>query len=200
MYHGETIDMVGDKFKLHFIENEGMAFGMQYGGSTGKIALTLFRVVAAFFIGYYLLSLVNKKRPTGLIISLSLIFAGAAGNIIDSVFYGVLFEGSDPFHQNIAAFLPVEGGYAPLLKGKVVDMLYFPLIAGEYPNWIPFLGGKDFLFFRPIFNIADSSITIGVFLILIFHRKFFSRRKESKDNVAEIPVNEPGELDPQSES
>jgi signal peptidase II len=177
-YQGEEINVIGDWFRLHFIENEGMAFGMKYGGDTGKIILTVFRLIAVAFIGFYLHRLIQRKAHWGLIFSMALIFAGAMGNIIDSVFYGVLFEGSDWHVRNIAAFLPDGGGYAPLLHGQVVDMLFFPIFEGQFPTWIPIIGGNDFLFFRPVFNLADSSISIGVFIILVFQRKFFGKKKE----------------------
>jgi signal peptidase II len=181
MYLQEEIPMIGDFFRLHFIENEGMAFGMAWGGVTGKIVLTLFRIVAVIFIGYLLRHLIKQKNPFGLILSMSLILAGALGNIIDSVFYGVLFEASHWGSYQPAAFLPEGGGYAPLLQGKVVDMLYFPLFSGQYPEWVPFVGGREFLFFRPVFNLADSAITIGVIIILLFQKKFFGKKEATKE-------------------
>ena len=167
---GATNPVIGKWFLLRFIENPGMAFGIDIPGKWGKPALTLFRIVAAFFIGWYLRNLIVKKAPTGFIICLAMIFAGAVGNIIDSVFYGVIFSSSNYFEA--ATMFPEGGGYASLLNGKVVDMLYFPLIEGNYPDWFPFLGGQKFIFFRPIFNIADSSISVGVAAILIFQRKY----------------------------
>lgn len=187
MYLQEEIPMLGDFFKLHFIENEGMAFGMSLGGVTGKIILTLFRIGAVIFIGYLLNRIIKSKSPFGLIFSMSLILAGAAGNIIDSVFYGVLFEASHWGSYQPAAFLPPDGGYAPLLQGKVVDMLFFPLFSGQYPEWVPFIGGREFLFFRPVFNLADASITTGVIIILLFQKKFFGK-KEAKGNTEERPA------------
>ncbi len=183
MYAGQEINIIDHWFKLHFLENEGMAFGMAYGGNSGKIFLTLFRIAALVVIGYFLWRSVVRNAPAGLIICFSLIFAGAMGNIIDSVFYGVLFEGSDIFHPNIARFLSPGGGYAPLLQGKVVDMLYFPLIKDVYPDWIPFLGGKPFIFFRPVFNLADASITTGVAAVLIFYRRYFGKHAETEPEV-----------------
>lgn len=189
MYLQEEIPMLGDFFRLHFIENEGMAFGMSWGGDTGKIALTVFRIVAVIFIGYLLHNIIRNKKPLGLVISMSLILAGALGNIIDSVFYGVLFEASQWGSYQPAAFLPKGGGYAPLLQGKVVDMLYFPLFSGQYPDWVPFIGGREFLFFRPVFNLADSAITTGVLIILIFQKKFFGdNKKENKETAKEKPA------------
>jgi len=171
MYAGEEISVIGSWFRIHFLENEGMAYGMAYGGSFGKILLTVFRLIALAAIGYYVSRLVKRKAPVFFIICMSMIFAGALGNILDSVFYGLLFEASDPFHPNIAHFLPAAGGYAPLLKGKVVDMLYFPILQGHYPHWLPVIGGNYYSFFNPVFNIADAAISSGVFSILIFYRK-----------------------------
>ncbi len=164
----EEISLLGLNWaKLHFTENEGMAFGVKFGGDIGKLLLTLFRIVAVGFIGYYLNLIIKQKAPKGLVISIALIFAGAVGNIIDSIFYGAIF--TDSFGR-VAEMFPEEGGYAPLLYGHVVDMLYFPLVKGYYPDWMPLLSGKYFAFFRPVFNLADSSITIGVLSILFFQR------------------------------
>lgn len=161
---------ITDWFIIHFTENNGMAFGLELGGSIGKMLLSIFRIVAVGAIGWYLFKLVREKAPVGLIVSVSMILAGALGNIIDSVFYGLLFNES---YYQVAEFLPASGGYAGILHGKVVDMLYFPLIESHFPQWMPFMGGEHFIFFRPVFNIADSSITIGVAIILIFQKKFF---------------------------
>lgn len=158
-------------FQIKFIENQGMAFGIDIPGKFGKLSLTIFRIIAVIGIGWYLSSLIKKKAHQGLIICLSLIFAGAAGNIIDSALYGLLF--SESTYSSVAEFLPKEGGYSTLLHGKVVDMLYFPIIEGHFPKWFPIWNGQSFVFFRPIFNIADSSISIGVAIILIFQRRFF---------------------------
>ncbi len=178
---GEEITVFPDWFIIHFTENNGMAFGMQFAGEYGKLILSIFRIVAIFAIGWYLWRLIHRKANKGLIISLSLIFTGALGNIIDSVFYGVLFSVST--YRELAVFLPEAGGYAGYLHGKVVDMLYFPLIEmhrSTAPSWIPsFLFGSDnyFVFFRPVFNIADSAITIGVLLLLFFQNKFLKKEK-----------------------
>lgn len=167
---GEEISVLGDWFIIHFTENNGMAFGLEIAGDYGKLILSSFRIIAVFLIGWYLFSLPKKGASKGLMVSGALIFAGAMGNILDSVFYGQLFNES---YYQVAEFLPEEGGYAPLLYGRVVDMLYFPLYEGFLPQWIPFWGGDYFIFFRPVFNIADSAITIGVISIILFHRNFF---------------------------
>lgn len=171
MYLGEEFNVLGDWFIIHFTENNGMAFGLEFKGKYGKLFLTLFRLFAVGGLFWYIYDLDRKKEHPLYIISMSLITAGALGNIIDSVFYGILFSDS---LNNIATFLPKEGGYAPLFYGRVVDMLYFPIIEGYFPEWFPIWGGEHFLFFRPVFNIADSSITIGVAIILIFYKRFFN--------------------------
>jgi len=171
MFYDESIPVLGNWFYIHFIENPGMAFGLEFGGEIGKLALSLFRIVAVVLIAIYLNKLIQKKVSSGLIISISLILAGAIGNIIDSTFYGLFFSESSYFAP--AQFLPEEGGYSSFLHGNVVDMLYFPLFEGRFPSWLPFWGNDHFLFFRPIFNIADSAITIGVFLILLNQKRFF---------------------------
>ena len=171
---GQEFSVFGDWFIIHFTENEGMAFGMKFGGDWGKLILSIFRIIAIIGIGWYLVRLVKQSASSGLIICLSLIFAGALGNIIDSAFYGLIFNESK-FHE-LAVMYPPEGGYAGFLHGKVVDMLYFPLFSGTYPSWVPFLGGSNFIFFRPVFNIADSSITIGVLTLVLFQKSFFKSR------------------------
>jgi signal peptidase II len=147
-----------------------MAWGMEFGGVWGKLALSVFRIVAIIAIGFWLRNLIREKAATVAIVSISLIFAGALGNLIDSAFYGLLFSDS---LGRVAEFLPEGGGYAPFLQGSVVDMLYFPLIKGYLPDWVPFKGGDYFIFFRPIFNIADTAISIGVGLLLVFQKKAF---------------------------
>jgi signal peptidase II len=168
---GESIYVAGRWFQIRFIENPGMAFGLDIPGRWGKPLLTLFRIVAVVIIGWYMRKLILKNVTTGLVLCVALIFAGATGNIIDSVFYGLVFNESTYF--TVATLFPEGGGYAPLLYGKVVDMLYFPVIQGTLPQWFPFRAGEEFIFFRPIFNLADSSITVGIFSILIFQRRFF---------------------------
>lgn len=163
--------VVFDWFIIHFTENVGMAFGMELGGEYGKLFLSLFRIFAVGAIGYYLYSVIKRGVSNIVIISLSLVFAGALGNIIDSTFYGILFSDS---YGYVATFLPKEGGYAGLLYGRVVDMLYFPLFDGRFPEWLPFVGGDYFSFFSAIFNIADSAITVGMALIILFQKHFIS--------------------------
>ncbi len=170
---GQEIFIMGNWFILHFTENEGMAFGMRFGGDFGKLILSIFRLVAIVLIAWYLYNLSKKHSKPGLIISMSLILAGAIGNIIDSAIYGLIFSESK-FHE-VAQMFPSEGGYGNILHGKVVDMFYFPVIKGNYPNWFPFWGGNDFIFFRPVFNIADSSITVGVFILIFFQKRFFKK-------------------------
>ena len=170
MYLGEEIEIFS-WFKILFVENNGMVFGMELGS---KLFLTLFRVVAIILIGYYIFKLIkdNDNLKRGYIASVSLIFAGALGNIIDCLFYGLIFNA--PSFPQIATLFPAEGGYADFMYGRVVDMLYFPLFSFEWPSWVPFVGGETFEFFEPVFNIADSAITIGIILILIFYRKSLS--------------------------
>jgi len=179
---GEEIMVFDDWCRIHFTENRGMAFGLELGGEYGKLLLSFFRIAAIALIGFYLYRSVKKQEKTGLIVSVSMIFAGATGNMIDSAFYGMIFSASG-FHA-AAEFLPEAGGYTTFLHGHVVDMFYFPILRGQYPDWLPFLGGNNFLFFRPVFNVADSAITIGVFTLLIFQKKFFPKEEESKAEVA----------------
>ena len=157
-----------DWFIIHFTENKGMAFGMEFGGSFGKYLLSIFRLVAIVAIAIYLKNIATTDVKKGVILSISLVLAGAIGNMIDSAFYGLIF--SESYGQLATVF---EGGYAGFLQGKVVDMFYFPLINGHFPQWLPLIGGNHFIFFRPVFNIADASISVGVINMLIFHRSFF---------------------------
>jgi signal peptidase II len=180
MYLGQEFAVLGNWFIIHFTENNGMAFGMEFGGDTGKIALSVFRIIAVSLIGFYLFRTAAKGAQTGLIVAGSLIFAGAMGNILDSMFYGILFN--DSYHQ-IATFMPEQGGYAPFLFGRVVDMLYFPLIDGTFPDWLPFWGGQEFLFFRPVFNIADTAITTGISMIIVFQKRYFPNEEVSQPSA-----------------
>lgn len=177
MFIGQEYNIFGHWFIIHFTENEGMAFGMKLGGDWGKLALSLLRIVAVGLIGYYLYTLTRRKVKQGVIIGISLIFAGALGNILDSAFYGLIF--SESTYYQMATLFPDGGGYTSFLHGKVVDMLYFPIIDMTLPNWIPIWGGENFQFFRPVFNLADSAITCGVLWLLLFHRNFFSDNKQN---------------------
>jgi signal peptidase II len=164
--------------RLHFVENEGMAYGWKLGGGWGKIALTLFRLVAVVLGTFYIKSIVEKKYHTGYLICVTFIYAGAIGNLIDSMFYGMIFEFSDVYRQNLAYAIwqnGFQGGYEGFLHGRVVDMLYFPIIENaHYPSWFPIWGGQSFEFFRPVFNIADAAISGGVIAILVFQKRFFA--------------------------
>jgi signal peptidase II len=175
MVLGQEHHILGNWFIIHFTENEGMAFGMKLGGSFGKLFLSIFRIIAVIGIGWYLNSLIKKKASASLIICLSFIFAGALGNILDSAFYGLIFNES---YFHLAQVFPKEGGYASFLHGKVVDMLYFPILEGHFPSWVPLWGGEDFVFFRPVFNIADSSITMGVFSLILFQKQLFKKETD----------------------
>lgn len=160
MYMGQEIHFLGERGMLLYTENNGMAFGLELGGVAGKLALTLFRIVAVAAIAYGLVYLIQHKYNRGLILNVALIFAGALGNIIDSTFYGVIYE------------------YAPIFQGRVVDMFYFPILQGHFPTWLPIWGGEEFKFFRPIFNLADSAISVGVILILIYQNHYFKKQEE----------------------
>lgn len=179
MTMGESIHVFGDWFQIYFIENNGMAFGMQFGGHIGKYILSIFRVVLVVLILCYIRKLLKKPdTPIGVLIGLAAIMCGAFGNIIDSLFYGLLF--SESTYTDVAQFLPAAGGYAGFLQGRVVDMLYFPLIDTDLPQWVPFWGGRHVIFFRPIFNFADSCITCGALYLLFFKWRFFSTEFSEK--------------------
>lgn len=179
MYLGEEIEITR-WFLIHFTENNGMAFGMELGGDYGKLFLSVFRIVFVSAMAWYLHKLVKEKGSPMFITIISLVFAGAIGNIIDSVFYGVIFSSSE--FGTIAQMFPAEGGYSSLLHGKVVDMFYFPLISGRFPEWLPVWGGESFLFFRPVFNLADASISVGVILWILFQKKIYPEEKQEDEN------------------
>lgn len=166
MSMGQEFNILGDWFIIHYTENNGMAFGLEFGGEFGKLALSLFRIAAVGGIGYGLHYLIRLKYHRGLILNVALIFAGALGNIIDSVFYGVIWN------------------YAGLFHGRVVDMLYFPIMEGVFPQWVPIWGGEDYIFFRPVFNVADAAISVGVIIIMIFQNHYFK-----EEVVEEIGIN-----------
>lgn len=174
MVMGEEINVFGNWFRIHFLENNGMAFGMEWGGKTGKAALSVFRIIAIAGISWYLSVILKKNAHIGLILSVSAIIAGAAGNLIDSAFYGMIF--SESFHTPAILF-PEGGGYSSFLQGRVVDMLYFPVINTHWPDWSPIRPGQSLIFFRPVFNLADTSITLGVTAILLFQKRFLEEKK-----------------------
>jgi signal peptidase II len=173
----DEVNVLGEWFKLHYLLNPGMAFGIRWESEFGKLALTLFRIIAMFGIGYYLLNMIRKQSHPGFLVCLALILGGAIGNVIDSTFYGVLLNNA-PFDSP-----------TPWFHGQVIDMLFFPIFNFTWPEWVPFLGGQDFLFFSPVFNIADSSIFIGVASILIFQKRFF-KEKEVNPNEPSTPIDE----------
>ena len=191
MTYGEEFGILGLSWaRIHFVENEGMAFGISFGGSGGKLALSLFRLVAVAFLVYILRTLIKSRESFGLIACFALILAGAIGNIIDSAVYGLIFSESS-YHGGPAVLFPEGGGYAPFLYGRVVDMFYFPLIDTILPEWMPWVGGDRFQFFKPVFNVADSAISIGVLSMLFFHRDFLQR---GTTKPAEPPHPEPAPL------
>ena len=182
---GEEIVVFKNWFILHFIENNGMAFGMEFGSLIGKYLLSIFRLVAIGALIWYLMKLMKEEVPFGLIACFSLILAGAIGNMIDGAFYGMIFN--HPAGE-VAMIFPAKGGYSSFLQGRVVDMFYFPMIETHYPAWFPVWGGQEFIFFRDIFNVADSAVSIGIFSIFIFHRHHFGEGK--KTETAAVSANE----------
>ncbi len=185
MEQGQEFLIFGQSWaRIHFVENEGMAFGLSFGGAGGKLALSLFRLIAVSFLFYLLFRLIQAREALMVIVSFSMILAGAMGNIIDSLFYGMVFSAS-PYHGGLAVLFPEGGGYAPFLMGKVVDMFYFPMFQGHFPDWLPFWGGQEFEFFRPVFNLADSSIFCGICLFLLFYRKLGHTEHKELSSVTE---------------
>ncbi|MDX1407639.1 MAG: lipoprotein signal peptidase [Saprospiraceae bacterium] len=183
--YGEEFGILGLSWaRIHFVENEGMAFGISFGGEFGKLALSLFRLIAVGFLIYIIRALVQARESRGLLASFALILAGAIGNIIDSAAYGLIFTEST--YHSVAEMFPEGGGYASFLHGRVVDMLYFPLIDTTLPDWFPVWGGDRFEFFKPVFNIADSAISVGVISMLVFHRRFL-RTGQTTTAVAASP-------------
>ena len=192
-YHlNESHQVLGNGFQLYFVENPGMAYGWKFGGNFGKLALTVFRMAAVLFGTWYLGRIIIQKYHRGFIFCAALVYAGALGNLIDSAFYGIIFDKGMLFDSSVKEYGNYYGlasltnhGYSSFLHGNVVDMLYFPVLRGHFPSWMPFWGGQDFEFFRPIFNLADASISTGVISILLFQKRFFKQRnkKESHHTV-----------------
>ena len=183
MEYGQEFQIFGLPWALiHFVENNGMAFGISMGGEYGKLLLSLFRIVAVGFLLFFIRKLIQEKAGMRMLSGFALILAGAIGNILDSAFYGMIFSES-PYYGGLATLFPPEGGYAGFLHGRVVDMLYFPVIKGTWPEWVPYLGGQYFLFFKPVFNVADMAITTGVFQIILFQRQFFQKPDYAEGEV-----------------
>ncbi len=189
---GEVVRIFGMSwFRLHFIENPGMAWGWKFGNEAGKMVLTLFRFAAVIFGSWYLAKIVKQKYSKGFIICAALIYAGALGNLIDSMFYGLIFDKGLHYDASVNEYLSYSGiaafsthGYASFLHGSVVDMLYFPIIRSHFPSWVPFIGGQEFEFFSPIFNIADASISVGVITLLVFQKNFFKKTHNEENPSA----------------
>ncbi|MBK6634049.1 MAG: lipoprotein signal peptidase [Chitinophagaceae bacterium] len=185
----ESHQVIGSGFQLYFVENPGMAYGWKFGGEWGKMALTIFRMIAVIFGTWYLRKIIMEKQHRGFIFCASLVYAGALGNLIDSSIYGLIFDKGMTVSPVINDYVGYNGlatfstkGYASFLHGNVVDMLYFPVIKGQFPSWLPLWGGDHFEFFRPIFNIADASITTGVISILVFQKRFFKQQKDNEQH------------------
>ena len=175
----QSITVFSDWFFIRFIENPGAAFGIAFGGDMGKLILSLFRIAVSGLIIWYLRNMLRSGAPAGIIIGFGLMLAGAIGNILDSIYFGVIF--SESTYTTVATMFPEGGGYAGFLHGHVVDMLYFPLFHGHYPSWLPSVGGNPFTFFSPIFNFADSYITVGTLYMLFFQRKYFMGVQQEED-------------------
>lgn len=176
---GQSLHVFGDWFQIYFVENNGMAFGMQFGATVGKLLLSVLRVALVVFIFLYIRKLLKRPAtPMGVLVGLAAILCGALGNIIDSLFYGLIFSQSTA--TQVATMFPAGGGYESFLFGKVVDMFYFPIIDTDLPSWFPIWGGQHIIFFRPIFNFADSCITVGAIYLLIFHWRFFGKKPETE--------------------
>lgn len=183
MEYGQEFQIFGIPWALiHFVENNGMAFGISMGGEYGKLLLSLFRIVAVGFLLFFIRKLIQENAGMRMLIGFALILAGAIGNILDSAFYGMIFSES-PYYGGLATLFPPEGGYAGFLHGRVVDMLYFPVFKGVWPEWVPYLGGQFFLFFKPVFNVADMAITTGVIQIILFQRQFFQKPEDVESQV-----------------
>lgn len=190
-FYDTSIPLIGNKGFLHFIENRGMAFGLEFGGQSGKLLLSLFRIVALGVIAWIIRNAIRARASAWLVASLSLVFAGALGNIIDSTFYGLIFSESTPFQK--AVLFPPEGGYAPLFHGAVVDMFYFPLWEGRLPQWLPVWGGEWFVFFRPVFNLADAAITVGMALFILLQRRSGTNAANDRPPGPQPPLTDPTE-------
>ncbi|GAB5553135.1 MAG: lipoprotein signal peptidase [Saprospiraceae bacterium] len=191
MWIGEEIHIFGLNWaRIHFVENNGMAFGLAFGGAYGKLLLSLFRVIAIGFLIYLIRSFIKAEVKWGVLAGFALILAGAIGNMLDSAFYGLIFSQSAPHPGGVARFLPAEGGYAGFLYGRVVDMFYFPMFQGYWPDGLPFIGGRPYRFFKPVFNVADMAISFGVLNILIFQRSFFFQEVEQHNPDTDTPVSE----------
>ncbi|HMQ46425.1 MAG TPA: lipoprotein signal peptidase [Saprospiraceae bacterium] len=193
MEYGDEIKIFGlDWALIHFVENNGMAFGLSLGGEYGKLALSLFRILAVSLLVYYLNILIKTQAALGILVSFALILSGALGNILDSAFYGLIFSES-PYHGGVATLFPEGGGYAGFLHGRVVDMFFFPMFSGYFPDWLPVIGGNHYMFFKPVFNVADAAITLGVLNILIFQRQFLSYKEpaDGTEHAASEAVSAP---------